>query len=287
MTDALTQRVVDYYQLTTERSYLVWAGDALGLHLGFGDGGAAAGTLDRAALDTSLLAMNAALATQARVTRGTRVLDAGCGVGGSSIWLDRELGALVTGVTLDPKQVELARGFAARLGARGARFECADFTASGLPRGSFDVVWNLESLCHVADVAKFLSHARTLLARGGRLVCGDFFRGRGGAHCDAMCDGWVLPALLSPDELSAALTTAGFDDVQVRDLTPDVLPSARWMATTATFELVRLGMAEATGAPPSPALEAHYTAAVGAAAGLASGEIVYALVSATANASAS
>jgi tocopherol O-methyltransferase len=277
VTPGLARRVVDYCQLTTEQSYLVWAGDALALHLGFGDGG---GTNDRAALDASLLEMNAQLAKAGLISQGTRVLDAGCGVGGSSIWLERQLGALVTGVTLDPKQVELARGFASRLGARKARFGCADFTNSGLEQASFDVVWNLESLCHVADVASYLAQVRTLLAPDGRFVCGDFFRGRGGAQCDAMCAGWVLPALLTPLELASQLINAGFEDVQVRDLTPDVQTSARWMGTTATFELLRLGMQEATGAPPSPALEAHYTAAVGAAGGLASGEVVWSLVTA-------
>lgn len=273
MTTSLARRVVDYYQLTTEQSYLVWAGDSLGLHLGFGDGG---GTNDRTALNASLLEMNAQLAKAALINRGTRVLDAGCGVGGSAIWLERELGALVTGITLDPKQVELARGFASRLGARKVRFGCADFTNSGLEPESFDVVWNLESLCHVADVARYLAHVRTLLAPEGRFVCGDFFRGRGGAQCDAMCSGWVLPALLTPLELASLLTSAGFKDVHVRDLTPDVQTSAKWMATTATFELIRLGMQTA----PSPALEAHYTAAVGAALGLASGEVVWSLVTA-------
>lgn len=271
------QRVVDYYQLTTEQSYLVWAGDALGLHLGFGDGG---GTDDRAALDQALLEMNAQLANAAAIGPGTRVLDAGCGVGGSSIWLERERGALVTGVTLDPKQVELARQFARRRGARAVRFGCADFTNSGLEQESFDVVWHLESLCHVAEVGRSLAHARTLLAPDGRFVCGDFFRGRGGAQCEAMCAGWVLPALLTPLELAGLLSAAGFRDVQVRDLTAEVQPSARWMGTTATFELVRLGMQEAMGAAPSKALEAHYTAAVAASAGLVSGEVVWALVTA-------
>jgi cyclopropane fatty-acyl-phospholipid synthase-like methyltransferase len=222
------QRVVDYYQATTVPSYLVWAGEALALHLGCGDGG---GGDDRKAHEASLLEMNAQLAAAAHVAPGARVLDAGCGVGGSALWLAQERRATVTGVSLDPRQIDLARRFSADRRVAGVHFECADFTHTTFGPGSFDVVWNLESLCHVADVRGYVSHARALLSPGGRFVCGDFFRDRGGPDCDAMCEGWALPNLGSAQALARALADAGFEDVRLRDLTAQVSWSARWMAT--------------------------------------------------------
>lgn len=274
---AHVERVAEYYRETTERSYLVWGGEPLALHLGLGELPPSA---DRAALDRTLLATNEALAHLAQLGPGARVLDAGCGVGGSSLWLAQHRGAQVTGLTLEPGQVELAERFARERGVTGARFLRGDFTAPALPASSFDVVWNLESVCHVARLEAYVAQLPRLLAPSGRFVCGDFFLGRGGPAFDAMCAGWVLPAVGRPSALAELLWAAGFEDVAVLDVTESALGSARWMATTATYELLRLAMAEARGEEVSGLLRAHYEAAVAAAQGLADGQIVYALVGA-------
>lgn len=274
----IKDEVVAYYQATTEESYLMWGGAALALHLGLDDGGG--GLVDRAALDRSLLAMNALLADRAAIGAGARVLDAGCGVGGSAIWLARERAAEVVGVSLDPGQVVLARRFAEEQGAR-VTFAVHDFAATPFDEGSFDVVWNLESLCHVGDPRPYLTHVRSLLADGGRFVCADFFRGTGGPACDEMAAGWVLPGLRRGDEVTSALRDLGFTDVTWTDLRSRVLPSARWMATTAIFETLRLETAVAAGAPRRSTYERHFHAAVAASKGLTNGEIAYGIITAT------
>src|SRR5438067_11788694 len=60
----------------------------------------------------SLLRTNEVMADAVGVGPGDRVIDAGCGVGGSSIWLDSQRGATVVGVGAWPEQVGLARGSA-------------------------------------------------------------------------------------------------------------------------------------------------------------------------------
>jgi tocopherol O-methyltransferase len=276
--DWLRNEVVAYYQATTEQSYLTWGGASLALHLGLTDDGAI--PADRRTLDASLLAMNDLLAWRAGIGDRSRVLDAGCGVGGSSLWLARERGASVVGITLDPRQVELARGFAAERSVTNVRFEAMDFAATTFAEASFDVVWNLESLCHVGEPRAYLDHVRHLLADRGRFVCADFFRGQGGPACDEMCAGWVLPELQRPSDVVSTLTALGYDQIDWVDLTPRVLPSASWMATTATFETLRLEVATMSGAPPRPSFARHFHAAAAASRGLANGEIVYGLVSA-------
>lgn len=278
----LRRRVAEYYEETTRDSYLVWAGAALGLHLGLdAEAGDAPSAGLREALDRSILAMNALLADRASIGAGTRVFDAGCGVGGSSIWLAKERGARVVGMTIEPGQVELARRFARERGVESfVEIERGDFAAAGRPNGSFDVVWNLESLCHVHDAGAYLQSARELLAEGGRFVCADFFRGRGGRDCDAMCEGWVLPALRSPSEIAFALERAGFAEVEVLDLRPRVLAAARVMCSMAFHEIVGIEAAARSGRPPSSSYRRHFDASIAACTGLESGEIAYALVSA-------
>src|SRR4030081_454548 len=53
------------------------------------------------------------LADTVRIERGSKILDVGCGIGGSSIYLAKKYKAEVTGITISPVQVEMARKRAA------------------------------------------------------------------------------------------------------------------------------------------------------------------------------
>src|SRR5215469_10285205 len=48
------------------------------------------------------------LAERAAIPRGARVLDIGCGLGGSAIWLAEHLECDVTGLTISPVQARMA-----------------------------------------------------------------------------------------------------------------------------------------------------------------------------------
>lgn len=304
----LREKITAYYRETTGPYYLAWAGDTLAFHVGLEDdppspaaapsdsaspAAAAPDNVSPAApgpearsptwRDDSLLRMNRYLADKAGIGPGMRVLDAGCGVGGSSIWLTRERGARTTGITLDPGQVELARTFAAERGAPEARFEQMDFSATTFLQGSFDVVWNIESLCHSGDARAYLRHVFDLLADGGRFACMDFFRGDKGdpAHCEAMCEGWVLPDLQSMESIAAMLSEVGFVSVEVEDVTPRVLPTADMMRAGGLFWSVLYKLDVAAGKASGPMGGKHFLAAVGAGNGLRGGSVTYGYVGAT------
>ena len=65
------------------------------------------------------------LASEARLPRGVRVLDVGCGMGATSVALARDHGCDVTGITLSEVQVEMAREHAREEGVE-ARFLVMD-----------------------------------------------------------------------------------------------------------------------------------------------------------------
>ena len=71
-------------------------------HFGFHD----AGAFDH---DRALERANGYLAERAGISAATRVLDCGCGLGGTSLWLARERGAQVTGLDILPAHIESAR----------------------------------------------------------------------------------------------------------------------------------------------------------------------------------
>ena len=275
---SLEERIRAYYLATTEPGYLTaWAGEALGFHFGLADD-------DTPSHNESLLNANRYLAARAGVGPGARVLDAGCGVGGSALWLARERGARVTGITLSPRQVELARQFAIDRGhAAEVDFHVMSFADTTFPEASFDVVWHIESLCHAADPRAYLDHARRLLRDGGRFACLDLFLGDGGdpAHARAMCDGWVLPALGAMSGLDAVLEAAGFAGVEVEDLTAKTARSAARLRGLAQRRLLEIELRRAAFGDADPVYEGHARAAVGAADGLASGAVRYGYVGAT------
>lgn len=110
-----------------------------------------------------------------RIADGDRVLDVGCGFGGTLERLShtRATGRLV-GVNNDIRQLRRARQ--ERRPAPGARldFVVADGVELPVAGGSFDVVLSIESISHLSDRERFFREARRVLAPGGRLVVVDF-----------------------------------------------------------------------------------------------------------------
>jgi cyclopropane fatty-acyl-phospholipid synthase-like methyltransferase len=110
----LAERIRAYYDETWGDYRWLWLSPRnYAIHFGYWD----ATTRTHA---QSLREMNRALADRIGIQPGQRVLDAGCGVGGSALWLARKRGVEVVGVTLVASQVERARRFAEEAGLAGA-----------------------------------------------------------------------------------------------------------------------------------------------------------------------
>jgi tocopherol O-methyltransferase len=107
----------------------------------------------------------------AGVPAGAHVLDAGCGVGASAVYLADRLGCTVDGITLSVEQVRRAEQKAAAAGvADRTRFRQLDAMATDYPDSTFDVVWAFESCELMPDKAAFLAECRRVLRPGGRLA---------------------------------------------------------------------------------------------------------------------
>jgi tocopherol O-methyltransferase len=219
-----------YYEESWLDTRVLWQGGRhLGIHLGYWEAGVRSHS-------ASVLAMNRAMADRAMVRRGERVLDAGCGVGGSAIWLARELAAKVTAIDISAAQVDRARRYARRRGVDAlVDVRRLDAAATSLPSESFDVAWAQESLCHAADKEAFLVELARVLRPGGRLIIEDAFL-RSAANeqaarrqLDSWCSGLALPGLLSGDELIDAAGRAGLVEVELEDVTEAVRPSVARM----------------------------------------------------------
>lgn len=121
------------------------------------------------------------LAARASLRPGLRVLDVGCGLGGSARYLVTEHRCRVTGIDLTQEYVAAAEALAALVGLEG-RLQFRRCSALELPfaDGSFDLVWTEHVQMNIADKRAFYAEIARVLPPGGRLVFHDVFLGDGG-----------------------------------------------------------------------------------------------------------
>ncbi|GAB4444926.1 MAG: methyltransferase domain-containing protein [Turneriella sp.] len=219
-------KVVSYF-LETDSSYRNWAdSEAYFLHYGFHD---RPGMPQREALEK----MNAAMAEQVKIPDGARILDAGCGVGATSIWLAKNCGAHVDGITLSDLQVKKARTFARSSGVQGrVRFHRKNYLNTGFPANTFDVVWIQESSSQTYEKEKLLKETLRILKPKGRMILTDLFLLRDKLketeqYCiDKWCDGWAMAYLPVAKKFGAQIRRAGFSQLRIFDNTEKIAESA-------------------------------------------------------------
>lgn len=163
------------------------------------------------------------------VQAGDRVLDIGCGMGGSSIDLARR-GCEVVGVTISPFQRRWA-STAARLGrvGRRTRFITADVEQVDLPAAGFDVAWSIECTEHLFDKPRLFQRIAGWLRPAGRVGVCAWLAGPESQHAGGrelvyrVCDDFFCPSLGTAAEYADWMRGAGLVDVQVHDWTEHVL----------------------------------------------------------------
>jgi SAM-dependent methyltransferase len=189
---------------------------------------------------------------------GGRVLDAGCGLGGTMLDLAARGSATFVGLTLSEQQAAVARRAAAKAGL-AARIEVRVESYDAPPAGPFDVVIAIESLAHSANPAATVATLAARLAPGGRLAIVDDVpkpEARGSHDLAVFQSGWHLPALPSAAELNAALESSGLALAADQDLTGDVRP--RTLAAIARLEALNRTLHRVTPAPGLRALLDSY-----------------------------
>jgi tocopherol O-methyltransferase len=112
------------------------------------------------------------LVEKARIKKGVKILDVGCGVGGSSIWMAENLGATTVGLTISPVQVEIARKLAQDRRVNSS-FLLMDAEKMYFD-DKFDVIWVLAALTHFRNQYNFIKSATGFLKKGGKFIIFDW-----------------------------------------------------------------------------------------------------------------
>src|SRR5215470_13953729 len=130
---------------------------------------------DDAPLTEAVLRMTRKVTDTLGLRAGEHVLDAGCGPGETAMYLARQFGVRVTGVTVSQYEIDAANERARAAGlADQVRVEYGDYTGLDYPDGSFDAVLALESLQNAPDERVVLAELYRVLRPGGRISFSDF-----------------------------------------------------------------------------------------------------------------
>ena len=151
---------------------------------------------------------------------GAKILDLGCGPGGTSILCLRELGARqATGVDIQPKVIEAARQLSKDAGTgRRATFMVINGGPEPLPfaDGSFDLVIAKDVINSVPDRRFCCSDMLRLLKPGGALATADWTRGvsipggRYQSYIDQLSAGGLVSQWETVEHNVALLEEVGF-----------------------------------------------------------------------------
>ena len=129
-----------------------------------------------------------------KLPKGSRILDVGCGIGGSSRILAKYYGFNVTGITISPAQVKRARELTPS--GLSCNFQVMDALDLNFEDGSFDAVWSVEAGAHMNNKTRFAEEMLRTLRPGGYLALADWNSRDLKTHPPSFVEKLVLKQLL-------------------------------------------------------------------------------------------
>jgi len=219
-------RIITYYK-DSEISYRQgWdLKHSMAIHAGYYDS-------KRKTFRDALRGLNEVAAEYACIKGQEFVLDAGCGVGGSAVFLAKKFKCNVKGITLSTDQVISAQKNASKNRVVDlVSFEVTDYTDTGFADNTYDVVWAIESVCHSKDKSAFINEAFRILKPNGRLVVIDYFLQREPeknidiTDYDFFLDSLACNNLDKPLSFREKLLLAGFSSVNEKNASENFMPN--------------------------------------------------------------
>ncbi len=155
---------------------------------------------------------------------GGDVLDVGCGHGATAIYLARQYGCRVLGITISGKQAHIARENAARAGAADlVTIVAEDAETFVYPAAQFDLVWTMESSEHFADKRGYFENAGRTLRAPGQLLLSAWTGSMTSARAQNVATRFLCPELWTREQYESAIAAVGLRVRASEDLSPRVV----------------------------------------------------------------
>ncbi|KAH8812346.1 tocopherol O-methyltransferase [Xylogone sp. PMI_703] len=186
---ALKERIRHHYELASDYYYSLW-----GEHIHHGYFKSPNDTKEEAQVQLIELLLD-----RSELPKGSTVLDVGCGIGGTTRFLAKNHGCDVVGITISPRQVEIAKQLtlegnesneifidgSMKVGPGSVQYieldaeKMGDSFTSEPNETTFDAIWISEAMSHLPDKRLFFKNAELLLKPGGKLIVADWFKAEG------------------------------------------------------------------------------------------------------------
>ena len=211
----------------------------------------------------------------AQVSDADNILDVGCGIGGSSLYLAQKFNCHTTGITLSMVQVSRSQQRAQEANlSNKAQFLQANALEMPFQDNTFDLVWTLESGEHMPDKNKFLQECYRVLKPNGKLIMATWCHRSTNSitgeltddekrHLEKIYQVYCLPYVISIPEYEEIIHSCGFKDIKADDWSISVAPFWNFVIDSAlTFEaiigLVKSGWQTMKGALALPLMKSGY-----------------------------
>jgi len=234
MTTTLNQQIQQFYDASSGLWEQIW-----GEHMHHGYYGAD-GT-EKKERRQAQIDLIEELLLWAGIRQAEQILDVGCGIGGSSLYLAEKFKARSTGITLSPVQAKRATERAEAAGMANidlsqqpvAHFQVADALNMPFADQSFDFVWSLESGEHMPDKSQFLQECYRVLQPGGTFLMATWchrpidrqpLTASERSHLERIYEVYRLPHVISLPQYETIAQSIGFQNIRTADWSPAVAP---------------------------------------------------------------
>jgi tocopherol O-methyltransferase len=206
--EKITNKIADFWDQISEAWQAVWGTH---IHHGYYENNQ---TVNPQEAQEKLIEK---LAAMVEIAPQNKIIDIGCGMGGSSIYLANHYNALVTGITLSLNQVKIATRKAKENNIKNVSFKIEDaLTLESFDDNSFDIIWSLESCEQFFDKKLFIKQAYRLLKPGGKLMLAtwcsshDEYEGNFAKKYQKLCLAFDLPYMPTIECYRNLLTAENF-----------------------------------------------------------------------------
>jgi len=154
-----------------------------------------------------------------------RVLDIGCGTGGSAFYMAREHGVNVLGIDLSKNMLEIANDHKMSMEPKVqtlVNFCYMDATKVSFEPETFDVVYSRDAIMHIADKPQLYKNVLKWLKPGGKLLVSEYVHGQNHPNHSQEYIEYINDRgyqLLTVAGYADVLTKAGFSNVEGLDIT--------------------------------------------------------------------